>query len=702
MKRTLIFGLCLFISAIGVGGDSHYRYIYSWDTDVYFGHVIYPEAEHDGQDALVVREGQTKPEIANLNLPVSPGDTIKTSGRRCEIQFDTGTIIRLDRNTELKVETILARSLSSRNQLTNLLLIRGQIYLMYKQYVRKEIFQVITPNAAVKLGHQSVAMIRAKPDGQTDVLMKEGKAHVLFGMNENAIQREAVKKSGTITITGSHQLAEGPYAKDEAFEDWNREINEDFPGLHEDKAFIPLPIQKLSKAVYYFAQKYSTLNGEWLWDSYLGYVWRPFLNDSSYPWGGWRPYVYGRWTSVQGQLFWVPQETWGWVPYHLGIWMWNKNKGWIWVPGTAFAPAWVDWALGSGYCCWRPWSYLDWYGYGWGMLSYFEYFVHMDRDRDLEPFLGEPGGATVRQVISKDQLKDKKPRLPLPQKEKAVYKKVMLALEKGEEWALSLLREMPSQMAIVRPDDLNSPRIQEKIVPLDSLSQEEKKEFFTIDGQQDAFQLASQVFARNEKLGALRAKIDYLIREMGQNESLPSGSAGDPFAQEEKIIKQEGKIIKREETAASASEAPAHLPPPRGLKKQTGAISERADGISKGTVPAGSSPDRHIQARFRDWNPDVEVARTAGVTIRYSSRYNEVRCPELNLSSRHVTGSFGYAGPRVRLTARGPVSASGSEGAFTGGGAAPTNGSGSSSSSNASTSGGAKSSGSSGSGKTKK
>ena len=63
-------------------------------------------------------------------------------------------------------------------------------------------------------------------------------------------------------------------------------------------------------------------------------------------------------------------------------------------------------------------------------------------------------------------------------------------------------------------------------------------------------------------------------------------------------------------------------------------------------------------ARFRDWNPDVHVARRAGLSIRYSSRSNEVRCPELNISSRHVSGSMGYAGPRVQLTSRGSVTVS--------------------------------------------
>jgi len=79
---------------------------------------------------------------------------------------------------------------------------------------------------------------------------------------------------------------------------------------------------------------------------------------------------------------------------------------------------------------------------------------------------------------------------------------------------------------------------------------------------------------------------------------------------------------------------------------------------SRGLHFESISPNRS-SARFRDWNPDIKVARRAGVSIQYSSRSNEVRCPELNLSSRHVEGSRGYVGPRVRLTSQGPVATSG-------------------------------------------
>jgi hypothetical protein len=57
--------------------------------------------------------------------------------------------------------------------------------------------------------------------------------------------------------------------------------------------------------------------------------------------------------------------------------------------------------------------------------------------------------------------------------------------------------------------------------------------------------------------------------------------------------------------------------------------------------------------RFIDWNPDLRVARTLGVRIEYSSRTNEVRCPELRLSSRDREP--GQAGLVSRMTSFGVV-----------------------------------------------
>ena len=106
-----------------------------------YGHISYVDKE-----AKVIREDHTEHK-AVVNLPVTSGDQVVTSNKgRCELQFDNGTIIRLDKNTRLKVTTILAPSLTSRWKVTTLHLLEGQIYTMIQSYNR-EMFQVLS-NAA--------------------------------------------------------------------------------------------------------------------------------------------------------------------------------------------------------------------------------------------------------------------------------------------------------------------------------------------------------------------------------------------------------------------------------------------------------------------------------------------------------------------------------------------------------------------------
>lgn len=610
MKKAILLITASLLLSWGLWADSHYQYIY-WDTEIYFGHVIYPEAKYDGKDAVVLREGQGRPEVADLNLPIAPGDLIQTTERRCEIQFDTGTVIRLDRNTVLKTETILAQSLSSNSKLTNFILSKGQIYIMYKRYIRKEIFQIITPNTAVKMNHESVAMIKAKPDTSTDIHVNAGKIYALFGPNEARVEKEKIKKGQTITITADHRSLAAPFVEIEDFEAWNEKLNREFLELHKGRAVIPLPIQKMPLAVFHFAQKFSNIHGEWLWDSYFGYVWRPFLNDQRYPWGDWKPYYSGRWTSVDDQLFWVPTEPWGWVPYHLGIWTWDEKKGWLWIPGSFFAPAWVDWAFYFGRFGWRPWMFEDWLWYSYSGFdgSYFPFnrFWYYRQTDDASDQKDQDRKGL--HVIRKDQLSRKESSpYPIPKELKRAYKKMAAALANGDERILSSLQKIPEHVSLVNKEDLNTSRVHEKAFSLTALSTDEHKTFINQRTDKNSYRTAVDTYTRNQRISSLRDKFNGLI--------------------------------------STESSVPQR-------------VTSRSLGIRSVVFESEKS-----SGRFRDWNPDIKVARRAGISIKYSSRSNEVRCPELNMSSRQVAGTRGYSGPRVRLTSNGSVVTSISSGSM--------------------------------------
>jgi hypothetical protein len=68
----------------------------------------------------------------------------------------------------------------------------------------------------------------------------------------------------------------------------------------------------------------------------------------------WRPYGYGHWEWTDCGWYWVSDEPWAWACYHYGSWVYEPAYGWLWVPGIEWAPAWVSWRFGGGYCGWAP------------------------------------------------------------------------------------------------------------------------------------------------------------------------------------------------------------------------------------------------------------------------------------------------------------------------------------------------------------
>ena len=600
---------------------SHYTYIHSPQDDVYFGTITYTEVEHDSQDPVVIREGEEAPQIAVLNFPLLPGDTVRTSAiRRCEIQLDTGTIIRLDRDTELKIETIMAKSLSTSRKITNFLLVKGQIFIMYKRYNYPEIFQVITPNASVKLRHKTVAMIAAREDGSTDIQVKRGKANVLYGADKDHLAAEIVKKSRRVTVLKSHRSLHRESSLDVDFELWNESINRNFEELHRGTAVIPEPILRYPRAVIYFAQKYSNLYGEWVWDSLYGYVWRPSSNDL-YPAGSWRPYYLGQWREVSGQLFWVPQESWGWVPYHLGLWIWNKKQGWLWIPGSAFSPAWVAWNFHMGYCCWRPWSLWDWYLYGSGYSGNFPYYwsyLYGPFDDNNEMPLVE--GRRVLHSIRKDQLQIQPPLYyPWLKEYRGSLKKIIAAVKNGDEGLLDSIKESIKQMVVVKKEDLNAANIQEKTISFQNLSLPGERNSRSQKPLKDPYREALRTFKEN----AAGLSSQNTAGVETPRKSKDTGTSPEKAA---------GFVASRERTTAQD-------PATRRI------VNSRNSDIRDNPAPVKTAPGSMIirpsrlfksEVRFRDWNPDSAVARWAGVSLKYSSSTNEIQCPELNLTSRSV------------------------------------------------------------------
>ena len=110
--------------------------------------------------------------------------------------------------------------------------------------------------------------------------------------------------------------------------------------------------------------------GQWVYDPEYGNVWVP--NEG----GDFRPYgTRGHWVMTDYGNTWVSEDPWGWACYHYGRWTYNGYYGWIWVPGYEWAPAWVSWRYGGGYCGWAPLSPEYSVGVGYGCPDSWWVFV---------------------------------------------------------------------------------------------------------------------------------------------------------------------------------------------------------------------------------------------------------------------------------------------------------------------------------------
>jgi hypothetical protein len=90
--------------------------------------------------------------------------------------------------------------------------------------------------------------------------------------------------------------------------------------------------------------------GSWFETPTYGYVWQPVaVRDSN-----WRPYSRGRWVCSDRGWNWISEEPFGWATYHYGRWARLKGHGWIWVPGSQWAPCWVSWRENDSHIGWAP------------------------------------------------------------------------------------------------------------------------------------------------------------------------------------------------------------------------------------------------------------------------------------------------------------------------------------------------------------
>ncbi len=104
-------------------------------------------------------------------------------------------------------------------------------------------------------------------------------------------------------------------------------------------------------------------HGTWVQDPVYGTVWAPSADEVG---ADFTPYLTAGHWAYDSDYVWMSDYAWGWVTFHYGRWERSREIGWLWIPGRAYAGAWVSWRVGSedfAYVGWAPmpatWAWHD-------------------------------------------------------------------------------------------------------------------------------------------------------------------------------------------------------------------------------------------------------------------------------------------------------------------------------------------------------
>ena len=267
-------------------------------------------------------------EMAVPDLPLDPGDRVRTGDGHVEIVTGDGSILHLDAQTTVDV-----------NAMGVVRLLGGRLVVSATQ--AGDSVQIDTLPASVRLsvGSEGRLSLFQDTDGvYLDVAMIRGDADVTTAMSATSVfaGSRVVVRSGQ---PPSEEMAFNS-AESDPFYDWSNSLLDERRGTTSAQ-YLPSDLSGYSAS---FDQ-----GGSWSYEAPYGYVWYPTVV------AGWHPYYHGRWCRRDdGWNFVGDGGRWNYPTHHYGRWGVGSNGGWFWVPGRQWSSAWVQWASAPGYTSWCP------------------------------------------------------------------------------------------------------------------------------------------------------------------------------------------------------------------------------------------------------------------------------------------------------------------------------------------------------------
>ncbi|MEO8054899.1 MAG: DUF6600 domain-containing protein, partial [Acidobacteriota bacterium] len=279
---------------------------------------------------------------ARINMPVLPGDVLVTgSGSRAEAVLSDGNVVRLDGRSELRFER-LNRTYESDDDRTILVLARGSVAVEVREAAPDRALRLDTDDATIVSPARSFFRVDAGRRG-TEVYVLTGRVE-LNGRGGRVLVRAGEYAYVSADTDVEVEAAAVPRDRFTRF----LEERYDRADRRDVKRYVG------SEYSYDYDAADFEANGTWVYVPSAGTTcWRPNVPPD------WTPYSLGTWRRTPAGLTWVSYESWGWLPYHYGMWAWDPDLGWYWIPGSLYAPAWVYWSYGED---WTGWCPVGWYG----------------------------------------------------------------------------------------------------------------------------------------------------------------------------------------------------------------------------------------------------------------------------------------------------------------------------------------------------
>lgn len=276
---------------------------------------------------------------ANPNRPLTTGDNLwADQDSRGELHIGS-SVVRLSGQTGVSF-------LNLTDQVTQLQLAQGSLYVRVRELADGEAFEVDTPNLAFTVVRPGQYRVNVDPNGGVTTIDVWGGAGNVVGGG----QAYNLNPGQEFAFTGADQLSYDaqPLPGRDDFDSWCRSRDQ-----REDRS---VSARYVSRDVI----GYDDLDdyGAWSNDSDYGPVWIP--NGVA---ADWAPYHYGHWVFVAPWGWtWVEDEPWGFAPFHYGRWAVIRGR-WGWVPGPVavgvvvggpvvrpmYAPALVGFVGGGGF-----------------------------------------------------------------------------------------------------------------------------------------------------------------------------------------------------------------------------------------------------------------------------------------------------------------------------------------------------------------